>query len=96
MRIYIIAMLISALCIGCAPDDSGRTTKHRNPNDKICIIEYVDGETERIRCWNAYISRPIFGGPTMLHIHQVFSGTQEKSLSTIKRWKIIKIKESDK
>ena len=57
-------------------------------NDKICVIEYMDGEVERIECANAYVGYKFFGSTTTLEISITGKDDIVKSLSTIKRWRL--------
>ena len=61
-------------------------------NDQVCIVEYMDGEVERIPCYYAGVNSPIFGGPTVLVIKSTHK-TNKKSLSTIKRWNLIELRQ---
>ena len=57
-------------------------------NDKVCVIEYMDGEVESIECITAHEDRNFFGSTTTLEI--IIKGKDDivKSLSTIKRWRL--------
>ena len=57
-------------------------------NDKVCVIEYMDGEVESIECVTAHEDRRLFGSTTTLEI--IIKGEDDivKSLSTIKRWRL--------
>lgn len=57
-------------------------------NDKVCVIEYMDGEVESIECVTAHEDRKLFGSTTTLEI--IIKGEDDivKSLSTIKRWRL--------
>ena len=57
-------------------------------NDKVCVIEYMDGEVERIECVTAHEDRRFFGSTTTLEIIIKGEDDMVKSLSTIKRWKL--------
>lgn len=57
-------------------------------NDMVCVIEYMDGDVERIECITADIDRPLFGSTTALKIMIKDKDDITKSLSTIKRWRL--------
>lgn len=57
-------------------------------NDKVCVIEYMDGEVESIECVTAREDRRLFGSTTTLEIIIKGKDDMVKSLSTIKRWRL--------
>ena len=57
-------------------------------NDKVCIIEYMDGTIEAIDCWYAKPNSPFFGSPNVLEVSVSGGCDQTKALSTIKRWRV--------
>lgn len=75
MKKAVIILMLGSLCYGCFP------------NDGYCHIEYMDGTTENIPCYNAYVEQPLFGAPSALLIESHRESLQTKSLATIKRWK---------
>jgi hypothetical protein len=62
----------------------------KTENDKVCVIEYMDGEVERIKCVNAHEDRRLFGATTTIEIIIKGKDDMVKSLSTIKRWRLEK------
>ena len=77
MKKLFVAILLVALCGGC--DDNA-----------VCVIEYMDGEIEEVACFDAWVDRPLFGAPSTLEIIVAEGPDQQKSLATIKRWKLVK------
>ena len=76
-KLFLIALLA---CAGCLE------------NHYICEIEYMDGTKELIECFYAKVDEPFFGAPSVLTI-EIYKGgsTIQKSLATIKRWRLIKL-----
>lgn len=77
-KLFLIALLA---CAGCLD------------NHYICEIEYMDGTKERIECFYAKVDEPFFGAPSVLSIEIYKGGSNtQKSLATIKRWRLIELK----
>ena len=76
MKKLIVALLLSALCVGCR-------------DNQLCIIEYRTGEKEEVPCWNALTHGSIFCADTELRIFTE-NGVSYRQLDTIKKWEIRK------
>ena len=59
-------------------------------DDKICCIEYMDGDTDEIECYYVCEDKPMFSSSSNLEVHRFHGPNICKSLATIKRWHCIK------
>jgi len=84
MAIGIIGVIaIVAVLASCVGLDIGE-------DDKICCIEYMDGDTDEIECYDVGEDNPMFASAANLKIWRIHGPNICKSLATIKRWHCIK------